>query len=211
MVTDLDDAGGPAVVDKITSAGGKAIYLHQDVSLEKSWPGGNRGRRPALWTSGRNDRQRRYRHPVQSGRNVVGRLATANCSQPGRCVPVSQIRRSSDATCWRWLHYHYVIPLLASAGSAGLGAVAPRREACACSRRRSRWNVPQKATASGSTPSTPGSSTHRFGRKFQHPLGAMRRSIRTRLLEPGYLSAGPGRRRILQTVCCSSPLTRPAT
>jgi short chain dehydrogenase len=142
VVTDLDDAGGPAVVDKITSAGGKAIYLYQDVSLEKSWPGSNRGRRPALWTSGRNDRQRRYRHPVQSGRNVVGRLATANCSQPGRCVPVSQIRRSSDATRWRWLHYHYVIPLLASAGSAGRGAVAPRREACACSRRRSRWNVP---------------------------------------------------------------------
>jgi NAD(P)-dependent dehydrogenase (short-subunit alcohol dehydrogenase family) len=39
VVTDLDDAGGQAVVDKIGSAGGEAIFLHQDVSLEESWPG----------------------------------------------------------------------------------------------------------------------------------------------------------------------------
>jgi NAD(P)-dependent dehydrogenase (short-subunit alcohol dehydrogenase family) len=30
--------GAKAVVDEITSAGGEAIYLHQDVSLEESWP-----------------------------------------------------------------------------------------------------------------------------------------------------------------------------
>jgi NAD(P)-dependent dehydrogenase (short-subunit alcohol dehydrogenase family) len=39
VVTDVDDAGGQAVVDKIGSAGGEAIYLHQDVTLEESWPG----------------------------------------------------------------------------------------------------------------------------------------------------------------------------
>src|SRR5690348_13889815 len=39
VVTGLDDAGGPAVVDKIGSAGDEAIFLHQDVSLEESWPG----------------------------------------------------------------------------------------------------------------------------------------------------------------------------
>ena len=38
VVTDVDDAGGQAVVDKIGSAG-EAIFLHQDVSLEESWPG----------------------------------------------------------------------------------------------------------------------------------------------------------------------------
>jgi NAD(P)-dependent dehydrogenase (short-subunit alcohol dehydrogenase family) len=38
IVTDLDDALGQAVVDKIGSAGGEAIYLRQDVSLEESWP-----------------------------------------------------------------------------------------------------------------------------------------------------------------------------
>ena len=38
VVTDLDDAGGQAVVDKIASVGGEAVYLHQDVSLEESWP-----------------------------------------------------------------------------------------------------------------------------------------------------------------------------
>jgi NAD(P)-dependent dehydrogenase (short-subunit alcohol dehydrogenase family) len=39
VVTDLDDARGEAVVAKIASAGGEAVYLRQDVSLEESWPG----------------------------------------------------------------------------------------------------------------------------------------------------------------------------
>jgi NAD(P)-dependent dehydrogenase (short-subunit alcohol dehydrogenase family) len=38
VVTDLDDAGGQAVVDKIAGAGGEAIFRHLDVSLEESWP-----------------------------------------------------------------------------------------------------------------------------------------------------------------------------
>src|SRR5271167_3093194 len=39
VVTDLDVAGGQAVVDKIGSAGCSAIFLHQDVTLEETWPG----------------------------------------------------------------------------------------------------------------------------------------------------------------------------
>jgi NAD(P)-dependent dehydrogenase (short-subunit alcohol dehydrogenase family) len=39
VVTDLDDTGGRDLVDKISGAGGEAIFLHQDVSLEESWPG----------------------------------------------------------------------------------------------------------------------------------------------------------------------------
>jgi NAD(P)-dependent dehydrogenase (short-subunit alcohol dehydrogenase family) len=39
VVTGLDDTGGKAVVEKICSAGGEALVLHQDVSLEESWPG----------------------------------------------------------------------------------------------------------------------------------------------------------------------------
>jgi NAD(P)-dependent dehydrogenase (short-subunit alcohol dehydrogenase family) len=39
VITDLDDTSGRAVVDKIGSAGGEALFLHQDVSLEESWPG----------------------------------------------------------------------------------------------------------------------------------------------------------------------------
>jgi NAD(P)-dependent dehydrogenase (short-subunit alcohol dehydrogenase family) len=38
VVTDLDDARGQAVVDAIGRAGGAALFLHQDVSLEESWP-----------------------------------------------------------------------------------------------------------------------------------------------------------------------------
>src|SRR5882724_1432035 len=39
VVTDMDDAGGKTVVDSIASNGGTAAFLHQDVSLEESWPG----------------------------------------------------------------------------------------------------------------------------------------------------------------------------
>ncbi len=39
VITDLDDAGSRSVVDNIAGAGGEAICLNQDVSLEESWPG----------------------------------------------------------------------------------------------------------------------------------------------------------------------------
>jgi NAD(P)-dependent dehydrogenase (short-subunit alcohol dehydrogenase family) len=39
VVTDLDDPRGHAVVGEIGRARGEAVYLHQDVSLEESWPG----------------------------------------------------------------------------------------------------------------------------------------------------------------------------
>ena len=37
VVTDLDDAGGRDVVHKISSSGGEAVFLHQDVTLEETW------------------------------------------------------------------------------------------------------------------------------------------------------------------------------
>jgi NAD(P)-dependent dehydrogenase (short-subunit alcohol dehydrogenase family) len=39
VITDLDDPGGQAVVEKICNAGGEAFFLHQDVSVEDTWPG----------------------------------------------------------------------------------------------------------------------------------------------------------------------------
>jgi NAD(P)-dependent dehydrogenase (short-subunit alcohol dehydrogenase family) len=38
VVTDLDDMGGERVANAITGGGGEAIFLHQDVSLEETWP-----------------------------------------------------------------------------------------------------------------------------------------------------------------------------
>jgi NAD(P)-dependent dehydrogenase (short-subunit alcohol dehydrogenase family) len=38
IVTDIDDAGGHALVDKIKELGGDAIFLHQDVADEPGWP-----------------------------------------------------------------------------------------------------------------------------------------------------------------------------
>ena len=38
VVTDLEDAAGRAVAEKIGGAGGEAIFLHQDVSVEEGGP-----------------------------------------------------------------------------------------------------------------------------------------------------------------------------
>src|SRR5437667_6887902 len=38
IITDLVDPGGQALMEKIGGAGGEAIYLHQDVSVEEDWP-----------------------------------------------------------------------------------------------------------------------------------------------------------------------------
>src|SRR4029077_9199035 len=38
VVTDLDDSGGRDGVGKISGGGSEAIYLHQDVTLEQTWP-----------------------------------------------------------------------------------------------------------------------------------------------------------------------------
>src|SRR5436190_2994903 len=38
VITDIDDAGAQAVVGKIAAAGGEAVCLHQDVSIEEDWP-----------------------------------------------------------------------------------------------------------------------------------------------------------------------------
>jgi NAD(P)-dependent dehydrogenase (short-subunit alcohol dehydrogenase family) len=84
VVTDLDDTGGQAVVvDRISSTGGQAIFLHQDVTLEESWPGAT------LRASGRDGRQRRHWDPMQGCRDVVGRLAATNRGEPGRRIPIS--------------------------------------------------------------------------------------------------------------------------
>jgi NAD(P)-dependent dehydrogenase (short-subunit alcohol dehydrogenase family) len=38
VVTDLDDVGGHAVVNKIEALGSEAMFLHQDVTDERGWP-----------------------------------------------------------------------------------------------------------------------------------------------------------------------------
>src|SRR5258708_18688374 len=38
LVTDVDDALGKGVVERIAKAGGKACYLHLDVRDEEAWP-----------------------------------------------------------------------------------------------------------------------------------------------------------------------------
>jgi NAD(P)-dependent dehydrogenase (short-subunit alcohol dehydrogenase family) len=107
VVTDLDDTGGRDLVDKISGAGGEAIFLHQDVSLEESWPG-------VIEAT-----ERRFgRLNVMVANAGIGILCKAvemslagadNRGEPRRCVPVGKVRRSCDAPCRRRLHHYHVL------------------------------------------------------------------------------------------------------
>lgn len=109
VVTDVDDAGGQAMVEKIGTVGGEAIYFHQDVTLEETWPAIIGGHRTALRASGRDGRQRWNRHLVQGCRDVAGRLAATDSSESRRRVPFGEVRRFRDAPCRGWLHYYHVL------------------------------------------------------------------------------------------------------
>src|SRR5215467_7920764 len=39
VVTDLDDTRGEAIAENIRAAGGRGLFVHQDVSLEEGWLG----------------------------------------------------------------------------------------------------------------------------------------------------------------------------
>jgi hypothetical protein len=171
-VTDLDDTGGRDLVDKISGAGGEAIFLHQDVSLEESWPGVIEATERRVG--------RRYRHLVQGCRDVAGRLAPTNRGEPRRRVPVGEVRRSCDAPCRRRLHHHHVVGRRPQ-GSAGLaGYRAPKGCVRLFAKAVAMESARQKPMGCGSTPPIPGSSTRRFGRSYRYRPDAMCRLIRTK-------------------------------
>ena len=72
VVADLDDAGGQAVVDKIASGGGETVYLHQDVSLEESWPSVMEATERRFGRLDVDGGERRDRDHVQGDGDVVG-------------------------------------------------------------------------------------------------------------------------------------------
>ena len=163
VVTDLDDIGGRDLVDKISGAGGEAIFLHQGRQPRGELAGCDRSHRTAFRALERDGRQRRYRHLVQGCRDVAGRLAPTNRGEPRRRVPVGEVRRSCEVAAPSSL----CLRLPVSGARQVWPAIAPRKEACGCSQKRWQWNAPRPMTGSGSIRSIPGSSTRRSGRSYQ--------------------------------------------
>jgi len=152
VVTDLDDSGGRDVVDKISGAGSEAIYLHQDVTLEETWPG-----------------------IIEATEQQFGRLdvMVANAGIGILCKTVDMSladwrRQTAVNLDGVFLSVKYAVPAMRRAGggsiiimssvaglrgSAGWPVIARRREVCVCSRKRWRWSARQKAMGYGSTPS----------------------------------------------------------
>jgi len=155
VITDLDDAGSRSVVDKIAGAGGEAICLHQDVSLEESWPG-----------------------VIEATERRFGRLdvMVANAGIGILCKAIEMSladwrRQTAVNLDGVFLSVKYAVPAMRRAGGAPSSsrlrwpvcgdrqawpAIAPPREACACSPKRSRWSARRRATGFGSTRCIPG-------------------------------------------------------
>ena len=160
VVTDLDDAGGRRVVDQIGGAGGEAIFLHQDVSVEETWP--------AI---------------IDATLRRFGRLDVM-VANAGIAILCSAIDMS--LADWRrqtavnldgvFLSVKHAVPAMRQSGGGSIvimssiagseerrvsPAIARPRAGSGSLPRRWRWNVRLPATGSGSTPSTRGSSTRR--------------------------------------------------
>src|SRR6516225_3097228 len=143
VVTDVDDTGGKTVVDKIESAGGQAIFLHQDVTLEESWP------------SVIEATERRFgRLDVMAANAGIGLLCKAIE------MSLADWRRQTAVNLdGVFLSVKYAVPAMRRAGGgsiiitssvAGLRgrqvwpAIARPRGACGCSPKRSQWNALRK-------------------------------------------------------------------
>src|SRR6516225_5302003 len=155
VVTDVDDTGGKTVVDKIESARGQAIFLHQDVTLEESWPS-----------------------VIEATERRFGRLdvMVANAGIGILCKAIEMSladwrRQTAVNLDGVFLSVKYAVPAMRRAGGAPSSsrlrwpvcgdrqawpAIAPPREACACSPKRSRWSARRRATGFGSTRCIPG-------------------------------------------------------
>jgi NAD(P)-dependent dehydrogenase (short-subunit alcohol dehydrogenase family) len=108
VITDIDDAGAQAVVGRIAAAGGEAICLHQDVSIEEDWPG-------VIEAT-----ERRFgRLNVMMANAGIGILCKAiemSLADWRRQTAINldgvflsvKIRCSSDAPGWRRLDHHHV-------------------------------------------------------------------------------------------------------
>jgi NAD(P)-dependent dehydrogenase (short-subunit alcohol dehydrogenase family) len=210
IVTDLDDARGQAVVAEIGGASGEAVYLHQDVSLEDSWPG-----------------------VIEATERRFGRLdvMVANAGIGIMCKAVEM-----SLADWRqqttvnldgvFLSVKYAVPAMRRAGggsiiitssvaglrgSAGLAGYCATKGGVRLFAKAVAMSARRKAMGSGSTQFIRGSSTRRFGRSYRSLAGATCRLTRTRWPKPGCRSAGSDRLKTSQMVCSSLRPTRPTT
>jgi len=204
VITDIDDAGAQAMMGKIVAAGGDAICLHQDVSIEGDWPG-----------------------VIEATVRRFGQLnvMVANAGIGILCKAVEMSladwrRQTAVNLDGVFLSVKYAVPAMRLAGGgsiiitssvAGLRGSAGLAGYCATKGgvRLFAEAVAMKCAAEGDGIRI--NSIRRSGQRSRVPQAATRRSTRTRCPNQGSRSAGSGRHRISPTVFCSWLPTRPAT
>jgi NAD(P)-dependent dehydrogenase (short-subunit alcohol dehydrogenase family) len=187
LITDVDDALGKALVERITKAGGKARYLHHDVRDEAAWPGA-----------------------IAEAERHFGRLdimvanAGIGIMSPIESMTLADWQRQQAINLdGVFLSVKHAIPAMRKAGGGsivlmssiaglrgapGLAAYSATRAACGCSPSRWRWSMPP--TTSAATRCIPASSRRRSGARSRPPPKATagtRRSIRASAPPPSCL------------------------
>jgi len=207
VVTDLDDQGGRAVVDR---AGGEAVFLHQDVSIEESWPG-----------------------VIEATERCFGRLdvMVANAGIGILCKAVEMSladwrRQTAVNLDGVFLSVKYAVPAMRRAGGgsiiimssvAGLRGSAGLAGYCAT---KGGVRLFAKAVAmecaaadDGIRVNTvhPGVIDTPIWTKIPANVGTNEPIDPNEIAKPECPCAGPDRRRISRTECSSSPRTHPVT
>ena len=192
-------------MDKIGSAGGSAVFLHQDVTLEETWPG-----------------------VIEAAERRFGRL---DVMVANACIGIMCRAVEMTLADWRrqtavnlggvFLSVKYAVPALRRAGggsiiitssTAGLRGSPGLAGYCATKRgvRLFAKAVAIEHAADNIRVNTvhPGVIDTPIWTKLRCLPGAIRRSIRARWRRPGSPSAELDRRRTSTMACCSWPLTR---
>ena len=192
-------------MDKIGSAGGLAVFLHQDVTLEETWPG-------VIEAAGR----RFGRLDVMVANACIGIMC------PAVEMTLADWRRQTAVNLGGvFLSVKYAVPALRRAGggsiiitssTAGLRGSPGLAGYCATKRgvRLFAKAVAIEHAADNIRVNTvhPGVIDTPIWTKLRCLPGAIRRSIRARWRRPGSPSAELDRRRTSPMACCSWPLTR---
>jgi NAD(P)-dependent dehydrogenase (short-subunit alcohol dehydrogenase family) len=210
VITDIDDAGAQAVVGRIVSAGGEAICLHQDVSIEQEWPG-------VIEAT-----ERRF-GPL----NVM--MANAGIGILCKAIEMSLAdwrRQTAINLDGVFLSAKYGVPAMRRArggsiiitssvaglrGSAGLAGYCATKGGVRLFAKAVAMECAAEGDGIRINTVHPGSSIRRSGQRSRVRRAATHRSTRTKCPNRGFRSAGSGRRRTSPTASCFWPQTRRAT
>ena len=126
----LDDDGRKVEGEIMHAAGGKATYVHLNVTREADWKAAVDTRRAEIWQAQYPGEQCRDSHPQRDRRDDRRRLGPHYGGQRQGRLPRDEIRHPSHATGWWWLDYQHFLNCRAGRESYGSSAYTATKARC---------------------------------------------------------------------------------